>query len=61
LVENLKGSRERSEDNIRMDVRKGRWEFVDWIHVARDRDQWRGCCEHGNEPSGSIKGGEFLD
>jgi hypothetical protein len=18
-----------------------------------------GCCEHGNEPSGSIKGGEF--
>jgi hypothetical protein len=20
-----------------------------------------GCCEHGNEPSGSIKGGEFLD
>jgi hypothetical protein len=19
------------------------------------------CCEHGNEPSGSIKGGEFLD
>jgi hypothetical protein len=20
-----------------------------------------GCCEHGNETSGSIKGGEFLD
>jgi hypothetical protein len=20
-----------------------------------------GFCEHGNEPSGSIKGGEFLD
>jgi hypothetical protein len=20
-----------------------------------------GCCEHGNEPSGSIKCGEFLD
>jgi hypothetical protein len=20
-----------------------------------------GCCEHGNEPSFSIKGGEFLD
>jgi hypothetical protein len=19
------------------------------------------CCEHGNEPSGCIKGGEFLD
>jgi hypothetical protein len=21
----------------------------------------RGFCEHGNEPSGSIKGGEFPD
>jgi hypothetical protein len=20
-----------------------------------------GCCEHGNEPSGSIRGEEFLD
>jgi len=20
-----------------------------------------GCCEHDNEPSGSIKGGKFLD
>jgi hypothetical protein len=20
-----------------------------------------GCCEHGNEPSGSINGGEFID
>jgi hypothetical protein len=20
-----------------------------------------GCCEQGNDPSGSIKGGEFLD
>jgi hypothetical protein len=20
-----------------------------------------GCCEHGNELSGSIKGGEFID
>jgi len=19
------------------------------------------CCEHGNEPSGYVKGGEFLD
>jgi hypothetical protein len=29
------------------------WEEVKWIHVA-------GCCEHGNETSGSIKGGNFL-
>jgi len=20
-----------------------------------------GCCEYGNEPSGSIEGGEFVD
>jgi hypothetical protein len=20
-----------------------------------------GCCEHGNEPSGSVRGGEFFD
>jgi hypothetical protein len=20
-----------------------------------------GCCEHGNEPSGSIKGGELVE
>jgi hypothetical protein len=33
---------------------------VDWIHWAQDR-QVAGSCEHGNEPSGSIKCGEFLD
>jgi hypothetical protein len=20
-----------------------------------------GCCEHGNEPLGSVKGGQYLD
>jgi hypothetical protein len=33
---------------------------VDWIHLALVSDQWRDC-ERGNEPSGSVKGGEFLD
>jgi hypothetical protein len=41
------------------------WEIgfgdVDWIHWAQDRDKVAGSCEHGNEPSGSIKCGEFLD
>jgi hypothetical protein len=37
--------RHRWEDNIRMDHREIGWEGVDWI----------------NEPSGSIKGGKFLD
>jgi hypothetical protein len=35
---------------------------MDWMHLAQYRDQWRaGSCEHGNGPSGSIKGVEFLD
>jgi hypothetical protein len=47
----------RWEDNIRMDIKEIRWEGMDWIHLCQDR----GCCEHGNEPSGYIKGGVFLD
>jgi hypothetical protein len=31
---------------------------VDWIHLA---GLVAGCCKHGNEPSGSIKGGEYLE
>ena len=35
---------------------------MDWIELARDRDRWRALvCECGNETSGSIKCGEFLD
>jgi hypothetical protein len=33
---------------------------VDWIHLAQDRPT-TGSCEHGNEHSSSMKGGEFLD
>jgi hypothetical protein len=32
----------------------------DWMELAQDRDRWRGTCEYGKEPSGSIKCGEFL-
>jgi hypothetical protein len=46
------------EDNIKMDLEEIVCENVDWIHVVQDG---AGCCEHGNEPSGSIKCGEFLD
>jgi hypothetical protein len=35
----LERTRGRWEDNIRMDVRKRRWEGVDWMHLAQDRDQ----------------------
>jgi hypothetical protein len=29
------------EDNIRIDLREIRWEGVDWIHLAQDREQWQ--------------------
>jgi hypothetical protein len=28
---------------------------MDWIHLAHDRNQWEGSCEHGDEPPGSIE------
>jgi hypothetical protein len=52
--------RGRWENNIRMNLKEIRWKGVDWMHLVQDRDQWR-TREHGNEPSGSIKGGEFVD
>jgi hypothetical protein len=27
--------------NIKIDLRGVGWENVDWMHLARDRDQWR--------------------
>jgi hypothetical protein len=27
--------------NIKMDLREIRWDGMDWIYLARDRDQWR--------------------
>jgi hypothetical protein len=32
---------------------------LDWIHLARVRDEWR-ACEYGNEPSGSIQVGDVM-
>jgi hypothetical protein len=33
---------------------------VDWIHLAKDRDNLAGYCEHGNEHSGFVNCGELL-
>ena len=52
--------RRRWEDNIRMDLQEVGLGYEDWIGLAQDRDRWR-ACECGEEPSGSIKRGEFLD
>jgi hypothetical protein len=34
--------RSRWEDNTEMDLREIEWECVDRMHLAQDRDQWRG-------------------
>jgi hypothetical protein len=33
--------RHRWLDNTKMDLREIGWDGVDWIELARDRDQWR--------------------
>jgi hypothetical protein len=39
--------RRRWVDNIKMDVREIRWDGVDWIDMAHDRDQWRALVNTG--------------
>jgi hypothetical protein len=48
-------------DNIKMDLRDIGWNGMDWIDLVQDRDPVGGSCEHGNEPSGSIKCWEVLE
>ena len=53
--------RHRWEDNIKMDLQEVGWGSMEWIDVGQDRDKCRALGEYGNEPSGSIICGEFLD
>ena len=48
-------------DNIRTDLQEVGCGYMDWIGLAQDRDRWQTLVECGNEPSGSVKCGEFLD
>jgi hypothetical protein len=50
----------RWEDNIKADLQEVGCGGKDWIELAQDR-QVAGTCEFSNEPSGSIKCGEYLD
>ena len=52
--------RRRWEDNIKMDFQEVGRGCGDWIELAQDR-QVAGACEYGDELSGSITCGEFLD
>jgi hypothetical protein len=45
------------EINIKMGGTEIICEVVKWIQLNKERAQWRGSCEYGNEPSGSIKDG----
>ena len=56
----LGGPRRRWLDNIRMNVQEVGCGYMDWIGLAQDR-QVAYACECGNEPSGSVICGEFLD
>jgi hypothetical protein len=47
-------------DNVRIDLQEVGCGYMDWIGLAKDR-QVADSCECGNEPSGSVECGEFLD
>jgi hypothetical protein len=49
--------RRRWEDNIKADLQELGCGGMDWIELAEGRD----TCKCGNELSGSIKCGKFLD
>ena len=63
LVEKPEGKRllgrprRRWKDNIKMDYQEVECGGMDWIELA----SVAGTCECGNEPSGSIKCGEYFD
>jgi hypothetical protein len=46
-------------DNIKMDLREIEWGGMDWLDLAQEPVE--GSCEHGNEPSGSVKFWEVLE
>ena len=50
----------RLEDNIKMELQEvgcGEWTGSNWLRIGKGGS----TCECDNEPSGSIKCGEFLD
>jgi hypothetical protein len=64
LVGKLEGKRPlvrpklKCEENVGIYFREMGWEEVEWIQLASD--SWSSG-EHGTEPSGSMKAGEFFD
>jgi hypothetical protein len=52
--------RRRLEGNDKMDLREVGWEHGQ-IRSGSGQEQVAGSCEYGDEPSGSIECGEFLE
>lgn len=48
-------------DNIKMDITDVGLSGADWIDLAQDWDHLMAFCEHGNEPSFSIKYCDILE
>jgi hypothetical protein len=53
-------TRRRWEDNIRMDLKENRVGGRGLDSFGSGYGPVTGSCEHGNEPSSCIKGGELL-
>ena len=53
--------RHRWEDNMKMNLQEVECEGYGLDRAGLGEGQMAGICECGNEPSGSIKCGEFLD
>ena len=52
--------RRRWVDNIRLDLQEVGYGYMDWIGAGPGYRQLADGCECCNEPSGSVKCGEFL-
>jgi len=50
----------RWEDNIGMDLREIGYKSVDWIHLARVRDQWRALADTVMNLPVPKRAGNFL-
>jgi hypothetical protein len=47
--------RRRWVENIKIDLREIGWGDMDWIDLTQGKGSVESSCEHGNEPSSSIK------
>jgi hypothetical protein len=56
----LGGSRHKREDNVRVNLREIDWEWVNWIHLAQVRNQWRAVLNMVMNLRVPSKAGNFL-